>query len=143
MRVDRDVIGQLAEGYQRLTIEPLQDTEKVVLYRGKFLRESEMQARFAEADAEEPRAVAKGWYKSEMADIQMKQYKVPKGVMQYTCEECDGYWLKTGSATTTVGSTEIDSPSGSTEMVDAEAGTAPPAPRPRPSEGNRSCPAPA
>ena len=48
-------------------------------------------------------------------------------IPMYTCEECDAYWLKTGSATTTIGSTEIESPSGSTEMVEAEAGAAPPA----------------
>ena len=126
MRVDRDVIGRLAEGYQMLTIESLQETEKVVLYRGKFLRGSEMQA-IAEADAEEPGAVGKGWYKSEMTDVQFKLYQHPKGKTHYTCQECNGYWVKTGSAPTTVGSTEIVSPSGSIDMMDTAVGAAPPA----------------
>ena len=118
--------GQLADHCQRLTLDTLQETEEMVLYRGKFLRGSEFNA-IAEADAEEPKAVAKGWYKSEMADVHFKLYKYAKEKTQYTCEECNGYWLKTGSAPTTIGSTEIASPSCSTDMLDAEAGTAPPA----------------
>ena len=86
-----------------------------------------MPDRFAEADTEKPRAVAKGWYNSEIDEIHIKKYKHPKGVTQYTCEECNGYWVKTGSAPTTHGSTEIASLSGSTDMMDAEAGTAQPA----------------
>ena len=46
---------------------------------------------------------------------------------QHTFEECNGYGLKTGSAPTTLGSADLDSPSGSTEMLEAEAATAPPA----------------
>ena len=69
-------------------------------------------------------AVAKGWYKSEMADVQFKMYKHPKGKTHYTCEECNGYWIKTASAPTTVGSTEIVSPAVSVDMVDTEVGAA-------------------
>ena len=36
MRVDRDAIGQLAESCQRITLEPPQETDKVVLHRGNF-----------------------------------------------------------------------------------------------------------
>ena len=60
-------------------------------------------------------------------DVDFNKYKHPKHLTQYTCLECNGYWVKTGSAPTTLGSADLDSPSGSTEMVDAEAGTAPPA----------------
>ena len=45
----------------------------------------------------------------------------------YTCKECNGYWVKTGSAPTTLGSADLDSRSGSTELVESEAATAPPA----------------
>ena len=77
MRVDRDGIDQLADHCKTLTLDALQETEKMVKYRGKFLRESEFNA-IEEADAEEPtRAVAKGWYKSEKEDIEMKKYKHP------------------------------------------------------------------
>ena len=75
-----------------------------------------MPDRFAEADTEKPRAVAKGWYNSEIDEIHIKKYKHPKGVTQYTCEECNGYWVKTGSAPTTHGSTEIASPAMSTDQ---------------------------
>ena len=127
MRVDRDGIDQLADHCKTLTLDALQETEEMVLYRGKFLRESEFNA-IEEADAEEPtRAVAKGWYKSEMTDVHFKLYKCAKEKTEYTCEECNGWWAKTGSAPTTLGSTEIASPSGSIDMLDADAGTAPPA----------------
>ena len=61
MRVDRDGIDQLADHCrQMLTLDALQETEEMVLHRGKFLRESEFNA-IEEADAEEPfRPVAKG-----------------------------------------------------------------------------------
>ena len=127
MRVDRDGIDQLADHCKTLTLDALQETEKMVKYRGKFLRESEFNA-IEKADAEEPfRPVAKGWYISEIADVYFKKRRYVKGISEYTCEECDGWWVKTGSAPTTLGSTEIASPSGSTEMLDADAGTAPPA----------------
>ena len=72
MQVDRFGIDQLADHCQKLTLDALQETEKMVKYRGKFLRESEFNA-IAEADAEEPtRPVAKGWYRSEMTDVHFK-----------------------------------------------------------------------
>ena len=90
MRVDRDGIDQLADHCQKLTLDALQETEKMVKYRGKFLRESEFNA-IEEADAEEPtRPVAKGWYRSEMTDVHFRKRKYVKGKTEYTCEECDG-----------------------------------------------------
>ena len=44
MRVDRDGICQLADHCQKLTPDALQGTEKMVLHRGNFLRESEFNA---------------------------------------------------------------------------------------------------
>ena len=116
MQVDRFGIDQLADHCQKLTLDALQETEKMVKYRGKFLRESEFNA-IEEADAEEPtRPVAKGWYRSEMTDVHFKKRKYVKGKTEYTCEECDGWWVKTGSAPTTHGSTEIASPAMSTDQ---------------------------
>ena len=127
MRVDRDGIGQLADHCQKLTPDALQGTEKMVLHRGNFLRESEFNA-IEDADAEDPfRPVEKGWYKSEMADVQFRLRKHPKDKTHYTCPECNGYWVKTGSAPTTVGSMEIVSPALSVDMEESEVGTAPPA----------------
>ena len=113
MRVDRDGVDQLADHSQKLTLDALQETEKMVKYRGKFLRESEFNAI---EKAEEPFRPAKGWYTSEIADVYFKQRKYVKGVSEYTCEECDGWWVKTGSAPTTLGSTEIASPAMSTDQ---------------------------
>ena len=96
------------------------------MYRGKFLRGSEFNA-IEEADAEEPFRPAKGWYNSKKEDIAFKKRKYLKGVSQYTCPECDAWWLKTGSAPTTHGSVEIASPAMSTDMLAAEVGAAPPA----------------
>ena len=47
-----------------------------------------------------------------------------KGKAAYTCEECDGWWVKTGSAPTTHGSTEIAPPAMSNDQ-DAVVGAAP------------------
>ena len=38
IRVRGDGIDQLAEGYQRLTLDQQQETEKFVLHRGKFMK---------------------------------------------------------------------------------------------------------
>ena len=118
--------GQLADHCQRLTLDALQETEETVLYRGKFLQASVFNA-IAEADDEEPKAVEKGWYKSEMTDVQFRHHKHPKDKTHYTCPECNGYWVKTGSAPTTVGSMEIVSPALSVDMEESEVGAAPPA----------------
>ena len=118
--------GQLADHCQRLTLDTLQETEETVLYRGKFLRASVFNA-IAEADDEEPKAVEKGWYKSEMTDVQFRHHKHPKDKTHYTCPECNGYWVKTGSAPTTVGSMEIVPPALSVDMEESEVGAAPPA----------------
>ena len=84
--------------------------------------ESEFEA-MTDADDEEHTAVApKSWYKCEFEEVHFKKYKHPKDETHHTCEECCGFWVKTGSAPTTIGSTEL---SGSMEMADVEA--APPA----------------
>ena len=115
IRVDRDGLDQLADHCKTLTLDALQETEKMVKYRGKFLPQSEFNA-IEEDDGEEPFRPAKGWYTSEIADVEFKQRKYVKGVSEYTCEECDGWWVKTGSAPTTHGSTEIASPAMSTDQ---------------------------
>ena len=38
MRVGGDGIDQLAEGYQRLTLDQQQETDKFVLHRGKIMK---------------------------------------------------------------------------------------------------------
>ena len=78
----------------------------------------------ADADDEEHTASPpKSWFKCEFEEVHFKKYKHPKDKTHHTCEECCGFWVKTGSAPTTIGSTEL---SGSMDMADTEA--APPAP---------------
>ena len=62
-----------------------------------------------------------------MTDVQFKHHKHPKGKTHYTCPECNGYWVKTGSAPTTVGSMEIVLPALSVDVEESEVGAAPPA----------------
>ena len=115
MQVDRFGIDQLADDCQKLTLDALQETEQMVKYKGNFMRRSEINA-IEEDDAEEPFRPAKGWYTSVKEDIAFKKRKYLKGVSQYTCIECDAWWLKTGSAPTTHGSVEIASPAMSTDQ---------------------------
>ncbi|MDA8583701.1 hypothetical protein N9L68_05690 [bacterium] len=116
--------GQLADHCRKLTLDTLKGKEEMVLYRGEYLRSSVFNA-IEKADDERRKAVPKAWYKSETSDVQFRLYK-HKDNMDYTCEECNGYWVNTASAPTTVGSTEIVSPCGSVEMVDAEVGSSQP-----------------
>ena len=112
----------LNQAFQKLTLDQQQDTEKFILHRGTYMPESEFEA-MADADDEEHTAVApKSWYKCDFTDVHFKRYKHPKDKTHHTCEECNGFWVKTGNAPTTIGSTEL---SGSIDMVDTEA--APPA----------------
>ena len=123
MQVDRFGIDQLADDCQKLTLDALQETEQMVKYKGNFMRRSEFNA-IEEDDAEEPFRPAKGWYTSVKEDIEFKKRRYVKGISEYTCEECDGWWVKTGSAPTTHGSTEIASPAMSIDQ-DAVVGAAP------------------
>ena len=71
MRVDRDGLDQLADHCKTLTLDALQETEKMVKYRGKFLPQSEFNA-IEEDDGEEPFRPAKGWCTSQIADVEFK-----------------------------------------------------------------------
>ena len=77
----------LDQAFQRLALDQQHDTEKHVLYRGRYMPESEFQA-MADADNEEHTAIPpKSWFKCEFEEVHFKKCKHPKDKTHHTCEE--------------------------------------------------------